>query len=52
MYEITVRLWDSQMLANPLLWTAVKYVYKKDCYKNEDWDKDIASTFQTPCSYF
>ena len=44
--------WDSQTLASPILWTAVKNVYKKDCYKNKDWDKDIASTFQTPCSYF
>ena len=24
----------------------------KDCYKNENGDKDIASTFQAPCSYF
>ena len=25
-----------------MLWAAVKYVYKKDCYKNQYWDKDIA----------
>ena len=36
MYEATVSPWDSQTLASPILWTAVKYVYKKDCYKNED----------------
>ena len=35
--------WDSQTLASPILWTAVKYIYvcEKDGYKNEDWDKDI-----------
>ena len=51
MYEVTVSPWDSQTLASPILWTAVKYVYKKDRYKSEDWDKVIASTFQTPWIY-
>ena len=35
MYEVTVSPWDSQVLASLILWTAVKYAYKKDCYKNE-----------------
>ena len=52
MYEVTVSPWDSRTLASPILWTAVKNLYKKDCYKNEDRDKDIATTFQTSCSYF
>ena len=52
MYEVKVSPRDSQTLASPILWTAVKYAYKKYYCKNEDWDKDVASIFQTPCSYF
>ena len=36
MYEITVSPWDSETLASPIIWTAVKYIYKKDFNKNED----------------
>ena len=34
MYEITVSPWVIQTLASPILGIAVKYVYRKDGYKN------------------
>ena len=44
--QVTVNPWVIQILAMFILWTAVKYLYKKDCYKYEDWDKGSYSTFQ------
>ena len=54
MYEVTVSPWDSQTLASPILWTAVKYVYIRKIITRMKIETKVyvASTFQTPCSYF
>ena len=39
MYQVMVSPWVSQTFARTIWWTAVKYIAKKDYYKNEDWDR-------------